>query len=154
MTGFTLVPSEFFSPEDAHKILSEVVPLKDTDIVRHIELPDYKAVLIYAQKRDEKNTSVLPIADLLRFIPTIAGHNRLAVSLNKKHIYIVLAEGEKLLLANAYPAADIVTAEYFIFAALREFQINPRMTTIHFRGEIPSGLTEEMFRHFRSVEFV
>jgi hypothetical protein len=42
----------------------------------------------------------------------------------------------------------------FIFASLREFQINPRMTTIHFRGEVPSGLTEEMFRHFRAVEFI
>ena len=154
MAGFTLVPSEFFSSEDVHKILSEVVPIKDTDIVRHIELPDYKAVLVYVQKSADKSDFEPPIADLLRFAPTISGHNRLAVSLEKKNIYIVLAEGDRLLLANAYPAADFVTAEYFIFAALREFQINPRMTTIHLRGEIPSGLTEEMFRHFRAVEFI
>ncbi len=153
MAGFTLVPSDFFSPEDSHKILSEVVPLQDTDIVQHIELPDYKAVLIYVHKSDE-SLSEPPIAELLRFTPSISGHNRLAVSLDEGYIYIVLAEGEKLLLANAYPATDIVTAEYFIFAALREFQINPRMTTIHFRGKVPSGLTEEMFRHFHSVEFV
>ncbi len=152
MAGFTLVPSEFFSPEDSHKILSEVVPLQDTDIAKHIELPDYKAVLIYVQKSDE-SLSEPPIAELLRFTPSISGHNRLAVSLDEVYIYIVLAEGEKLLLANAYPATDIVTAEYFIFAALREFQINPRMTTIYFRGDVPSGLTEEMFRHFHSVEF-
>ncbi len=154
MAGFTLVPSEFFSPEDAHKILSEVVPLQDTDIVRHTELPEYKAVLIYVQKSEDESTSELPIADLLHFAPTITAHNRLVVSLDKKYIYMVLAEGEKLLLANAYPATDIVTAQYFIFAALREFQINPRMTTIYFRGEVPPGLTEEMFRHFRAVEFV
>jgi len=154
VVGFTLVPSEFFSPEDAYRILSEVVPLQDTDIIRHIELPDYKAVLIYVQQSEEASTSEPPIADLLRFTPTISGHNRLAVSLDNQYIYIVLAEGEKLLLANAYPAADIVTAEYFIFATLREFQINPRMTTIYFRGEVPPGLTEEMFRHFRSVEFI
>jgi hypothetical protein len=154
VAGFTLVPSDFFSPEDAYRILSEVVPLQDTDIVQHIELPDYKAVLIYVQKSEDESTSELPIADLLRFTPTISAHNRLAVSLDNQYIYIVLAEGDKLLLANAYPATDIVTAEYFIFAALREFQINPRMTTIHFLGEVPSGLTEEMFRHFRAVEFI
>ena len=28
------------------------------------------------------------------------------------------------------------------------------MTTIHFLGEVPSGLTEEMFRHFRAMEFI
>ncbi|HPH53768.1 MAG: DUF3822 family protein [Bacteroidales bacterium] len=154
MAGFTLVPSEFFSTEDSHKILSEVVPLQDTDIVRHIELPKYKAVLVYVKKSDDESATEPPIVDLLHFAPTISGHNRLAVSLDNNYIYIVLAEGEKLLLANAYPAADVVTAEYFIFASLREFQINPRMTTIHFRGEVPSGLTEEMFRHFRAVEFI
>ena len=154
MVGFTLVPSEFFSSEDAYRILSEVVPLKDTDIVQHIELPDYKAVLVYARQSDNKSPSEPPIAALLRFAPSISAHNRLVVSLDKEFIYIVLAEGKKLLLANAYPAIDIVTAQYFIFAALREFQINPRVTTLYFHGEIPAALTEEMFRHFRSVEFV
>ncbi len=154
MVGFTLVPSEFFSSEDAYRILSEVVPLKDTDIVQHIELPDYKAVLVYARQRDNKSPSEPPITELLRFAPSISAHNRLVAALDSNYLYIVLAEGEKLLLANAYPAADIVTAQYFIFAALREFQINPRVTTIHFHGEIPSALTEEMFKHFRSVEFV
>ena len=84
MAGFTLVPSEFFSSEDVHKILSEVVPIKDTDIVRHIELPDYKAVLVYVRKSADKSDFEPPIADLLRFAPTISGHNRLAVFLDKK----------------------------------------------------------------------
>lgn len=154
MIRFTLVPSDFFSPEDSHKILSEVVPLQDTDIVKYMELPDYKAVLIYVPNSTDKRASEPPIAELLRFTPSISGHNRLAVTLEEGYIYIVLAEGDKLLLANAYPATDIVTAEYFIFATLQEFQINPRMTTIYFLGEVPSGLTEEMFRHFHSVEFV
>ena len=122
MAGFTLVPSDFFSPEDAYRILSEVVPLQDTDIVQHIELPDYKAVLIYVQKSEDESTSELPIADLLRFTPTISAHNRLAVSLDNQYIYIVLAEGDKLLLANAYPATDIVTAEYFISLLYESFR--------------------------------
>ena len=67
---------------------------------------------------------------------------------------IVLAAGDRLLLCNSYPAADEVTAQYYLFAAIRQFQINPEVTTVHFFGEAGDGIKGDLFRHFASVEML
>ena len=65
---------------------------------------------------------------------------------------VAVAAGDRLLLCNSYPAADEVTAQYFLFAALRQFQINPEVTTVHFYGEAGETIKGDLFRHFASVE--
>ena len=62
------------------------------------------------------------------------------------------SQPELLALCNSYPAADEVTAQYFLFAALRQFQINPEVTTVHFYGEAGETIKGDLFRHFASVE--
>ena len=69
-----------------------------------------------------------------------------------KRFDIVVAAGDRLLLCNSFPAADEVTAQYFLFAALHQFQVNPEVTTVHFFGEADEAVKGDLFRHFASVE--
>ena len=79
-------------------------------------------------------------------------YNKVVVHLGDDVVDIVLAAGEKLLLCNSFPAADAVTAQYFLFAALRQFQINPEVSTVYFFGEADEAVKGDLFRHFASVE--
>ena len=149
MKKFTLVPESFFDREKTYQILSEAVRLRETDKVYYKELPEQKAVLVYAA--DSEN-DLPPVAGLLGALPRIADHNKVVAAVDGGTVSIALAEGEKLLLANAYPAPDAVTAEYFLFAAMKQFQLNPQITTVYFLGDAPRELLNDLFRHFKGVE--
>jgi hypothetical protein len=63
----------------------------------------------------------------------------------------VIAQGKSLCLANVYLAPDFTTAEYFLFLGLKRLQLNPEVSTAHFRT--PLDLEQEMslYRYFKSV---
>ena len=149
MKKFTLVPEAFFDKEKTYQILAEAVQLEETDKVYYKELPEQKAVLVYAA--DSEN-DLPPVASLLGALGRIADHNKVAARVEDGTVSIVLAEGDRLLLANAYPAPDAVTVEYFLFAAIRQFQLNPQVSTVYFLGEAPRELLNDLFRHFKGVE--
>ena len=154
MSRYTLVPSSFFSVEESHSLLSELVQLEAHDTVKNIELPEYEAVLVYCPEEDG---SVPPIKALLDSLSAIQEYNKVAFfweSGREIHLTVALSSsaGTRLLLANSFKAADFVTAEYFIFAALKEHQINPEMTTIYYKGELPYEHQESLFRYFKGVE--
>ena len=46
---FTLVPSVFFDPSAEREALAEVADLKEGCETRHIEIPQYDAVLVWSQ---------------------------------------------------------------------------------------------------------
>ena len=148
MLKFTLIPEGYFSQDQATGLLSRVAILEKTDSVKSLELPCYKAVLLYAGDQAD----ALRLADMLSAAAALDRYNKVVVHLGADAVDIVLAAGEKLLLCNSYPAADPVTAQYFLFAALRQFQINPEVTTVHFFGEADEAVKGDLFRHFASVE--
>ena len=150
MLKFTLIPEGYFSPETATDLLSKVVILEKTDSVKSLELPCYKAVLLYAGAEDAARR----LADMLEAAASLDCYNKVVVHVDGETVDIVLAAGDQLLLCNAYPAADEVTAQYFLFAALRQFQINPEVTTVHFFGEAGDAIKGDLFRHFASVEML
>ncbi|MBQ7222615.1 MAG: DUF3822 family protein [Bacteroidales bacterium] len=145
MSKYTIVPSAFFAESDAHSLLSEIVTLTPNDRVKHIELPEYKAVLLYCN-------TLPPVKKLLDLLPKISDYNKIVVEISGGEVHLVLAAGEKLLLVNSYRVPDFTTAMYFIFAALKEFQINPEMTTLYHRGELAYEQKELLFRYFLGVE--
>lgn len=148
MFKYTLIPERFFSQESASRLLSKVVPLEKDDSVKHIELPEYKAVLVYTGE----DASARLIADMVEASYKLDKYNKAVAHVGNGVVDVVVAEGRKLLLVNTFPAADDVTAQYFIFAALRQFQINPEVTTIYFMGEASDSIKEDLFRYFNSVE--
>ena len=148
MFKYTLIPESFFSESAAREMLSQVVILERSDAVKSLELPCFKAVLLYAG--DEADARRL--AGMLEAAASLDRYNKVVVHQGGTTVDIVLAAGDKLLLCNSYPAADPVTAQYFLFAALRQFQINPEVTTVHFFGEADETIKSDLFRHFASVE--
>ena len=68
---FTLVPSHFFDPASARDMLAAVVNLEDSEKVRHIEVGQYDAVLVYSDISGE--SSLLPeMYFILRALPAKA----------------------------------------------------------------------------------
>ena len=94
------------------------------------------------------------LADMLEAAAALDCYNKVVVRVDGETVDIVLAAGEKLLLCNAFPAADPVSAQYYLFAVLRQFQINPEVTTVHFFGEADDTIKADLFRHFASVEML
>ena len=150
---YTVVPAFFFRKESAYEILSEAVQLSGTDKVEYKELPQYKAVLVYAYGEDE-DASVPVVARLVESSKRIREHNKLAVYYGESYVSIVIATGDKLLLANSYPADDPVTAEYFVFASLKQFQINPQVTTIYILKPVVGEMTDDLVKYFKGVETI
>ena len=148
MLRYTLIPEGYFSQDKARDLLSQVVILEKTDSVKSLELPCYKVVLLYAGD----DASAHCIAGMVETAAALACYNKVVMHLDGDSVDIVVAAGERLLLCNSYPAADPVTAQYFLFAALRQFQINPQVTTVHFFGEAGDTIKSDLFRHFASVE--
>ena len=150
MLKYTLIPEEFFSEQTAEEMLSGVVILEKGDSVKSLELPCYKAVLLYAGKEEDARL----LGEMLAAASSLPQYNKVVVHLGPDVVDIVVAAGERLLLCNSYPASDSVTAQYFIFSAVRQFQINPEVTTVHFYGEAGGDIKGDLFRHFASVEAI
>ncbi len=148
MLKYTLIPEGYFSEETAASQLAQVVILEKSTPVKSLELPCYKAVLVYAGD----DAAARRIADMLLAASALDRYNKVVVHLGEDAVDIVLAAGDKLLLCNSFPARDEVTAQYYLFAALKQFQINPELTRVHFYGEVGEGIMGDLFRHFASVE--
>jgi len=145
---YTLIPEGYFSQDAARDLLSKVVILEKAESVKSLELPCYKAVLLYAGDDDAAHG----LAEMISAAASLGCYNKVVVHLGETGVDIVLAAGDRLLLCNTYPAADEVTAQYFLFAALRQFQVNPEVTAVHFYGDAGETIKGDLFRHFASVE--
>ena len=166
----TLVPAQFYSPEVAHKLLSEVVTLKDSDLVESVQVPEYNAVLVYSNNIGETLTRVvsetvlctdgskahpLPVMyHMLKSLPSLPDYNKIMAAYMDGILYLVLAQGATLLLCNSFKAPDFTTAQYFIFLAMKKLQLNPEMSTITFMTSLDYEQEMSLYRYFRSVEYI
>ena len=148
---FTLVPSDFFDPAEERNALAEVADLKDTDKVNHTEITQYGAVLIYKEDEDS-SVSSHPMAALLQDLSAITDYNKILASRKADILYLAIAQGKSLLLANEYPARDFTTAEYYIFLAMKSLQLNPEISTICWKGELNAEEEISLCRYFKAVD--
>lgn len=152
MLKYSLVPTKFFSKEESYRLLSDVVALERDEAVAYKELPGFQAVLLYsaadAQSGSKGLSLVIRLLDVLSFI---SGYTKVAASYDGEYLHIAISSSEKLLLCNSFGAADEVTAQYYIFAALRQFQINPEGVNIHLYGDVPQGMVSDLKRYFQEV---
>ena len=145
------MPAHFYNPASSRESLGEVVFLADTDVVKAAEVPQYEAWLLYAAPSE--SSSALPeLWYILRDLPHIQEYNRIIASWKEGRLYLAIAQGGTLLLANSYEAPDFTTAEYYIFLALKSLQLNPEVSTIYFRHAIGAEDEMSLYRYFKSVE--
>lgn len=143
---FTLVPSEFFSPQSAGDILSKVVPLAEGEPLSFLEIPAYDAVFVYAG--DER-----PVAyDMVQSLFKIGDYNKIVVCHRDGELSLVIAQGSQLKLCNVFPAADFTTAQYFIFLSLKNLQLNPQLSTLYYVGGLAQEHAISLYNYFKNVE--
>ena len=147
----TLVPSHFFNTTSARDIRGEVVALKEGDAVKWTAVPQYDAVLVYAVE-NERIEALPELFYVLQDLPRCQDYNKIVASHKEGRLFLAIAQGGSLLLANVFDAPDFTTAEYYIFLAMKQLQLNPEVSTICMRSLV--GPEEEMslYRYFKSVE--
>ena len=149
---FTLVPVNFFDPKSARKALSEVAAVAETDTVEYKDLPAYGAVLIYTVPSGAyAPPGILHILEKLQSCPE---YNKVLCSWTNGLLELAIAQGRSLLLANEYKAPDFVTAQYFIFLAMKSLQLNPEVTTICFTHPLDEIQQMALYRYFKAVETI
>lgn len=147
---FTLVPTNFFNPDKEREALAGVARLGEDCAVRHIDIPQYDAVLVYSVDGDSV-VSAPEIAGILDKLPDCPAYNKILCSLRDGRLTIAIAQGKSLLLANSFTAPDFTTAEYYIFLAVKSLQINPEVSTICWLTELEPGQEMSLYRYFKSV---
>ena len=147
---FTLVPSHFFDPASAREALAEVADLKEGQVVASLDIPQYDAVLVYAQDGD----SVVDTPEIYKILmqqPNCPEYNKILCSRVEDRLYLAIAQGKSLLLANSFPAGDFTTVQYYIFLSLTSLQLNPEFSTICWRTALDPVEEMSLYRYFKSV---
>jgi len=147
----TLVPAHFFEPASSREILEEVVVLDRNDVVKSLDVPQYEAVLLYAQGASDPDARP-ELYEMLRSLPSCPEYNKILACWKEGYLFLAIAEGKGLRLANVYSAPDFTTAEYYIFLAMKSLQLNPEVSTICWRYELGAEDEMSLYRYFKSVE--
>lgn len=147
---FTLVPSNFFNPEKEREALEGVAQLEKDCAVKHIDIPQYDAVLVYSVDEDSV-VSAPEIARILYRLPDCPSYNKILCSISGDRLHIGIAQGKSLLLANSFSIQDFTTAEYYIFLAVKSLQINPEVSTICWASDLDPSQEMSLYRYFKSV---
>ncbi len=165
-----LIPSHFFNPSTARHALAEVVSLRESDAVDYVDLPNLGAVLVYSNSIDESlsrvisqsvrfsdgsSAKVLPeLYWLLDKMPSCDEYNKILASYMDGYLHLVIAQGKSLLLANVFEAVDFTTAQYFIFLAMKNLQLNTEISTIWFRTPLSNEQEMSLYRYFKAVDMI
>ncbi|GEM_PF-6413482 len=123
-----------------------------------VEIPAIEAVLTYNTKTccpttlqpGDSGTHI--IAQLLTSLEKIADYNKLLVCTHNDTAYVVLATGEKLLLAQSYKTNGEMTLLYWLLLAARQTQTNPQQTVVRYIGDGGIVDTSNIRECFKGVE--
>ncbi|MCQ2143437.1 MAG: DUF3822 family protein [Bacteroidales bacterium] len=167
---FTLVPDQFFRKEYARQALADVVSLGENDLVESLPLENIGAVAVYSNSMGESLSkavsSMILYPDgssprvypelywLLRSLENVDQYNKVLASYAPGRLFLVVSQGRTLLLASSYEVPDFTTAEYYIFAALKKFQLNPELSSIYLRTPVAPEDEVSLYQYFKSVELL
>ena len=166
----TLVPSNFFVPENVRVMLADVADIADDDVVEYVNVPHLGAELVYSNAIGETLSKVISETVLhtdgtkARMMPEmyymllqlseIPEYNKILASYMDGILYLVIAQGKSLLLCNSYQAPDFTTAQYFIFLAMKKLNLNTEISTICMRTPLSEDDEMSLYRYFKSVEYL
>ena len=162
-----LVPESFFNEPSARSSLAEVASLEEEDRVEWVSVPQYGAVLVYSLSIGESLSRVLSQTVLtqagdsprvlpemyyiLRSLGQMEDYNKIVASWRDGWLHLAIAQGKSLRLANVFQAPDFTTAQYFLFLAMKQLQLNPEVSTVCFRTPLDMDDQMSLYRYFKSV---
>ena len=162
-----LVPSSFFDESSMRQCLADTVILDEGDEGYDASLPCLEK-MIYSPTigemlsrtisravldEDGNAPEVLPeMYYILKALLKVEEYNRIVASYAAGYLHLGISQGRNLLLANVFRAADFTTAEYFLFLAIRNLQLNPEVTSVYFRTPLSEEEEMSLYRYFKSVE--
>ncbi|MCR5407551.1 MAG: DUF3822 family protein [Bacteroidales bacterium] len=162
-----LVPESFFDEAKAREALAEVVSIGSEDAVEWVSMPEAGAVLVYSLSIGESLSKVLAqtvltedgdqarilpeMYYLIRTLGAIEDYNKIVASWRDGWLHLVIAQGKSLRLANVFQAPDFTTAQYFLFLAMKQLQLNPEVSTVHFRTPLDMDSSMSLYRYFKAV---
>lgn len=162
-----LIPERFYDASSCRELLAETVQLGIADEIAAVELPQFAAVLVYSPTIGDSLSKAIKAtlseggaeAELLpemywvlRDLMNCGEYNKIIASYAEGWLYLAIAQGRTLQLANVYSAPDFTTAEFFIFSAMKSLQLNPEMSCISFRTPLDAEEEMSLYRYFRTVE--
>lgn len=145
----SLVPDSFFEEAGARELLSAVFPLEEGEKVSWIPVPQFSSVLVYADEGEFPQ-----MYNLLCLLPTIEEYNKIIMMHSGSWLHLAIAQGRTLLLANVFPAPDFVTAQYYLFLAMKQLQLNPEQSVVYVRKPCEEEAMMSLYRYFKSVESI
>lgn len=173
------MPSNFLNKTCARDVLAQVACVSDEDNVSWVEVPEYGAFLVWAESAQcvgksaaesvpaesasatsaepssESTTRNLPeIYFILKDLQKCPDYNKILCTWAEGYLYLAIAQGRTLLLANTYPANDFATVQYYIFLALKSLQLNPEISAVCFRSPLSKEDEISMYRYFKAVEIL
>ncbi|MBR1576349.1 MAG: DUF3822 family protein [Bacteroidales bacterium] len=113
-----------------------------------LELPRYDAVFVYASEDGKPPV----LYDLIAGLEGCREYNKILFHFEAGCLDLAIAQGERLLLANSFPAEDFTSAEYYLFLAVKSLQINPEVSTVTVTSELSADEEMSLYRYFKSVE--
>ena len=166
----TLVPEQFVNVEDRDGMLRPVSDLSAGDEVLSVPIPEFGATLVYSNTIGEAlsravsetvlssdGSKSVPLPEMyymLKSVLDLPDYNKILASYMDGVLYLVIAQGRTLLMCNSFHAPDFTTAEYFIFLAMKNLQLNPEVSAICFRTPLSEEDEMSLYRYFKNVELV
>jgi len=88
---------------------------------------------------------------ILRSMSSVDEYNKIVASFRDGWLHLAVAQGKSLRLANVFKAPDFTTAQYFIFLALKQLQLNPEISTMCLRTPVDMDSKMSLYRYFKAV---
>jgi len=156
----TLIPSSLFQPDQSLEVLNQLFQTADLDEVNYSSVDTLDATCIYALpapvsaavfKHQHKAGFYASVIPLLRYIMGRSEYSRALMHFTPSHVDLVLIQGERLLLCNSYDVDRFSTALYFLFLALKQWQLNPRSLSLYISGLFKPSHIKQLCSFFPSV---
>lgn len=152
---FTLVPKEFYTPEQGREALVEQFSLSPDAQVYSFALDDEGAVIVYSVPQQDDAESLPPfVAKLVRHAKAIGEYNKVVFhySAQRGISHIIIYAGDELKLANSFKVDSFESALYFLFLSIKRLQMNPQQCVVNVCWGIPQQSIGMVSRFFKGVE--
>ncbi len=153
---FTLIPKEFYTPEQGREALMAQFSLSGDAPVHSLELDDEGAVVVYSSPLQQEGGETLPpfVAKLIRHAKAVGEFNKVVLHFSAQRgiSHIVIYAGEELKLVNSFKVDSFESALYFLFLSIKGLQMNPQQCVVNVCWAIPQHSIDIVSRFFKGVE--